>query len=366
MEHSKNRCLQVNLNLSRSEEAENTSDHKTEPIPDRTWTEIKDENDCQMKILFEGDDLSYLCDNPRRQRSRGYTSIDELLSNEFSPDKKTDLYQMENGEVITGPSVVGMISPFCDLTAQFQEKEYKMVLRELDNTPNNKLRNRTKDLVYQKNRATRRVKKTISQYEFSKRLLHQSISSQLKTLNIDSESHSIISIGKHLYSSNINGKLRLNLGGGSQTNQGVVPFSRPFKKLQEWRKCQEAEQIVKKDYHLLVQQSCSESFNSDSLSINKSVNYLTFLEEGYIINLMVCQNSMNSWVNRFELYSVSPKTDRISQGIASAFTSIKSLVGGDIRLCDLIGFLRNKIKEVSQNSQLGQSFPTVGCSLRSP
>ena len=326
---------------------------------------MKDESDIQLKLFFQGDDISSLCNNQRRKRGRGYTSIDEFLSNEFISEKpsvqKQGFVDIEN---ISEPSVQCLEAQFLQEPQQNPESGYKMTLKEEEvSLQLNKAKN--KRIICQKNRVTRRVKKTISHYEFSKRLLHQTLSSQLKSLNIESEAHPIFSLGKHLYSSNFNGKLKVNLGGVNPRG-GSLSLFRPIKKLQEWSKCQLAEEIARKNYQLLVQKSFSEVHGSESSNVNSPVNYLTFFEEGYIINLMVSRNNITSWVNQFQVYSVYPNADQAVLGFASAFTNLKSLVGGEIRVCDLIGFLKRTVKEFSMNSQSGPYSISLGCSLRSP
>lgn len=336
---------------------------EVQPIPARTWSELKDESDTQIRSIFQDEDLSSLANNQRRQRSRGYASIEELFDQEFDGLPSTQEASMEGEETVTSPSVFSSEKPIHG-TSNDKAMEYKMVLKEID--PGQKEpRSRNKFNTLQKNRFTRRVKKSISQYEFSRRLLQQSLSSQVKSLGIDSEFHSIFSIGKHLYSSNFNGKLKVCLGGATSP-VGALPTFRPLKKLQEWSKCQQAEMMVSQSYHLMTQKSCSEVRCSESSNVDSPVNYLTFFEEGYIINLMVVQSSLASWVKEFQIYSVNPKADQVVQGLVSSLTNLKSTVGGEVRVCDLIGYLKTKVKEFSQNCPSDILNRTNGSILRSP
>lgn len=325
---------------------------------------MKDENDSQLKRMFQGDDLSRLCTNERRQRGRGYASIDELLTSEFEADpleegKASQLAQ----ESWCSPAV---LSPATVPKNGADEREYKMILKDLNLSPKES-RPRNKCNSLSKNRMTRRVKKTISQYEFSRRLLHQSLSSQFKSLNIDTESHTIFSIGKHLYSNNFNGKIKVSLG-GEPSNGVSLPIFRPIKKLQEWSKCQQAESMVSQRFTLLAQKNCTNVQCSDNLNIEShdSTNYLTFFEEGLIINLVVDRNNLTSWVREYQVYSANPNAESVVFGVVSSYTDLKNSVGGDVRICDLIGYLKNKIKGYSSTSQSGLSSQPVGGALRSP
>lgn len=152
---------------------------------------MKDESDIQLKLLFQGDDISSLCNNQRRKRGRGYTSIDEFLSNECISENSNNLNQrFEDLENISEPSVQFIETQFLQDAQNTQESGYKMTLKDEEYSQKfNKIKN--KRTLCQKNRVTRRIKKTISHYEFSKRLLHQTLSSQLKSLNLESDSHPI-------------------------------------------------------------------------------------------------------------------------------------------------------------------------------
>lgn len=327
---------------------------------------MKDESDTQLRTFFEGEDLSNLCNNQRRNRTRQYSSVEDLLKNEFAGPSQTALQITSNH--LPEWSEPAVFSPksqnFQGVENEIIDKEYRMILKEI-NEGQKEAKFRNKPVTFQKSRVNRRVKKSISQYEFSRRLLQQSVSSQLKSLSIEQEARCIFSIGKHLYSNNFNGKIKIALESPTQ-GEGSLPIVRPIKKLQEWTKCQKAEEMVSQAYHLMAQTSCSENKCSESSSVDSSVNYLTFFEEGYLINLVVSQRNLVSWLREYQVYSLFQACEQVATGLSSCLADIKSSVGCEVRICDLVGFLKNKVKVFTSNSHAGQSKQTIGCSLRSP
>lgn len=327
---------------------------RVEPIPDKTRAELLEETKEQLNRLFCGEDISNLTISDRRQRGRGYSSIDELISHEFDGGEGTGMEKEQSRR----PSVE---LPISDKDKKIKDggeriehtifnENYKMVLKNTSSgvkeTYDLKEHSLSWGLKKKKLSITKNLKK-MKRFEACKKMLQQSIDSQLKALQIESHSRCIFSLGKHLYSNTAGGKLRLRIG-----SEPLKPLSPPlvksFRKLQEWTIYQRAALLASRIY-TLAQEICTDACTEEEPQNFPATNYLAFFEEGFLLKLQIKESNFafvlaSLQVYASELLAEGTKKETLKE-ISTLADSLKISIGGELRLGDLLRLVQNSIKK---------------------
>lgn len=336
---------------------------REEPIPEKTRSEKQEESQKQLRMLFSADeDISNLSNSHRRQRRGGYSSIDELLNSEFNPSvEKPACADMSASDVTLSGMPEGRSGDNLFPTEEFNfDNNYKMVLhnfeQEIESQTVSSNRYRwlnLKDSSRQKKLSMTKNLKNMKRFEASRRLFQHSISFQQASLQIDSQPRCVFSLGKHLYSNTISGKLKLSLGGGSGESgmPAGPPLVRSFRKIQECTILSKAATMAGSTYQPIAQvpsnfDECSEvGQQSDAVS----VSYLAFFEEGFLLNMTVCQTSRLSSLKAWQLLATASISGTVRRYATESVTSLLDSLNrlpGDIRIGDLLRLVHIKLKRV--------------------
>lgn len=322
---------------------------REEPIPDQTRSEMLEESKAQLRKAFGDEDLSDLCSSPRRQRRCAYASVDELLATEFKADDCPDDARYSAPAASCMPEGRSADPSFMDFDTQFDQK-YKMVLREcvpLESHMQPKREVVSKSVTGFKNKKNlvNKCIRNMHKSEASRKLLQRSIACQLRDQQIDSHYRCVFSLGKHLYSNTLSGKLKLVIG--DETAKPLAsPLVRSFRKLQECSIYDRAATLAGKKYQLVAQENCFDSCSQTTETPNSS--YLAFFEEDVLVNMTVGQKGNNFSLQSLQILVADSLSGDIKRSVIREITSSLGLLreshGGETRLGDLLRLFQIKIK----------------------
>lgn len=328
---------------------------REEPIPEKTKSEMMEENKAQLATAFGDEDLSNLSISSRRQRRSAYTSIDELLSTEFESNilKETGIESNPSVSCVPEGRSTEINSHNDDFS--FDEK-YKMVLREC--VPQQSQMHPRKEITQasaigskHKKLSINKSLKNMHKSEASRKMLQRSISGQLRSLQIENQARCVFSLGKHLYSNTLNGKQRVAIGKGP-VKPLASPLVRSFRKLQECSVYNRAALLAGKQYHLAAQENC---FDICSRQPDQSASsYLAFFEEDVLVNFTIGQQGSQFSLRTIQVLIANSLPEDMKKSKVFELSSLLGLLrethGGETRLGDLLRLVQIKVKNQSFKS----------------
>ena len=352
-------------------------------IPQKTRSEELEESARQLHTLLQGEDLSNLCTDQRRHKRGGYSSIEELFKEEFKqeipPFFQDSLSQVSQSQVTDTSIPVNEAETSVNfgleqiVPTQNESGGYKMVLKEslknessaqmlleVDSPSKTRPRRQNPSMASRKAALTNATKKSIRRCEASKRLLQESLSSQLKELNLEGQSTCAFSIGKHLFSNQLGSRLKVVI---HSTARPTSTRSRTVRvrRLDARSIYQKAATLANQKYRFSIESCLQEPqkpLNSGFLSQEK---ILTFLEEGYLLILAINRVSSLADIRKLQVYSIHSEGEdqgpHIVQSLLDSILSQKAVDSTEIRVSDVILLLKKQVKSILKSQFSNQNHP---------